>query len=358
MTAQHSPLKLAVVGVGHLGTQHARLYSELARDRASGIEFLGVFDVSESKALAAQKNHGGNVFPSLESVADAADAVSIATPTDHHFTVAQTFLSRGIHTLIEKPITQNVEQAESLCALARKNGCILQVGHVERFNPVIRFLEQSVQQPMFIEAHRLAPYQPRGTEVGVVLDLMIHDLEIILHLVKSPLKDVTAVGVPILSRSEDIANARLTFSNNAVANVTASRASIERMRKIRVFAPDLYVSLDYQKQNGTLIRKTKRGEKGKDRLGPTKGAILKEAARKLFGKAPDRMTVAELGDVEIVREALPLQKQEPLRLELQSFIECVRERKQPLVSGEQATEALRLATRITEMVKHNLPRIP
>jgi len=355
---KNSTLKLAVVGVGHLGTQHARIYGEMARNGASGVEFVGVFDVTESKAVAAQKNYGGKIFSSLESVAEAADAVSIATPTDQHFSVAQTFLSRGIHTLIEKPITQNVEQAESLCALAKKNGCVLQVGHVERFNPVIRFLEQSVQHPIFIEAHRLAPYQPRGTEVGVVLDLMIHDLEIILHLVKSPLKDVTAVGVPILSRSEDIANARLTFANGAVANVTASRASIERMRKIRVFAPDLYVSLDYQKQNGTLIRKTQRAKSAaRDRLGPTKTAILKEAARKLFGKAPDRMTVAELGDVEIVREALPLQKQEPLRLELQSFIECVREKKQPLVSGDQATEALRLATRITEMIKNNLPKL-
>jgi predicted dehydrogenase len=351
-------LKLGVVGVGHLGSHHARIYSELARDAAAGVEFVGVYDSDAAKAHSAKDKFGCHVFSDLNEIAAAVDAVSVAVPTDRHYEVAKIFLEKGRHTLIEKPISQSVTEAEALVKLARAHGCIVQVGHVERFNPVIRFLEQAVQNPAFIEAHRLAPYQPRGTEVGVVLDLMIHDIEVILHLVKSPLKDVVAVGVPILSATEDIANARLTFANGAVANVTASRASVERMRKIRVFASDLYVSLDYQNQTGTLFRKVRRSGAAPtaERIGPTRGDLLKAAAQKLVGKPAGRMTVAQVGDVEIVRESLPLEKQEPLRLQLQSFIECARGRREPLVSGEKATEALKVAMNIVEQIKRNTPR--
>lgn len=230
-------IKVGVFGVGALGQHHARIYAQLPET-----DLVGVYDVDQARAAQLAGQHGCRAFASMDELAASVEAASVVVPTHLHHQVALALMERGLHLLVEKPIASSTEEAEQMVARARTKGVILQVGHVERFNPVLAFLEQHAQAPRFIEAHRLAPFpppreglHPRGTEVNVVLDLMIHDLEIILHLVGAPVKDVRAVGVPVLSGSEDIANVRLLFANGCVANITASRISPERMRKIRVF---------------------------------------------------------------------------------------------------------------------------
>ncbi len=225
-------LRVGVVGVGHIGSNHARLYSQI-----DCVDFAAVYDVDLARANWIAKKFGATAAKSLGEFAELIDAASVATPTSTHFAVARPLLERGKHLLIEKPITENTTDASELAGLA-SNQLVLQIGHVERFNPVLSALEARLTHPRFIEAHRLSPYPDRSTDIGVVLDLMIHDLEIILHLVRSPVQSIDAVGVPVLSRSEDIANARLRFANGCVANVTSSRISPERMRKIRVFQED------------------------------------------------------------------------------------------------------------------------
>lgn len=309
-------VRVGVVGVGSLGRSHARIYAELP-----GAELAGVYDVDAARAAEVAARHGVRACATLAELAAAVDAASVAVPTPLHREVAGRLLESGVHLLVEKPITATTREAEELVALAQRHGRILQVGHVERFNPVLGFLEQVASRPRFIEAHRLAPFPPprpdlppRGTEVSVVLDLMIHDLEVILHLVRSGVREIRAVGVPVLSPSEDIANVRLLFENGCVANVTASRISPERMRKIRVFFEDRYVSLDYQNQSGEVFRKTTGG---------------------------------------IAREELSLEKGEPLAIELASFVRCVAARDRPVVSGEHAAEALRLAVAITQRMRED-----
>ncbi len=299
-------LRVGVVGVGHIGSNHARLYAEI-----SSAEFSAIYDVDLAKANAIAKKYRVTPAQSLDEFAEMVDAASIATPTNTHYEVARSLLARGKHLLIEKPITDNTRHASELAELATRDHLILQVGHVERFNPVLSALEARLTHPRFIEAHRLSPYPERSTDIGVVLDLMIHDLEIILHLVRSPVQTIDAVGVAVLSRGEDIANARLRFENGCVANITSSRISPERMRKIRVFQEDAYLSLDYEKQTGEIYRRAE-------------GRITREK-------------------VEIARE-------EPLKHQLASFIECARSGRQPRVSGFQAIAALELAMEITKRI--------
>jgi predicted dehydrogenase len=307
-------VRVGVIGVGSLGQNHARIYASLP-----AVELVGVYDADQARAQAIASLHGTRAFASVEQLAEAIEAASVVVPTDRHHAVACPLMERGLHLLVEKPIAASTAEAEDMVSRAQKKGVILQVGHVERFNPVLSVIEQSASRPRFIEAHRLAPYpppreglHPRGTEVSVVLDLMIHDLEVILHLVCSPVRDVRAVGVPVLSPSEDIANVRLLFENGCVANVTASRISPERMRKIRVFLEDAYLSLDYQNQAGEMYRKTARGIEPVD---------------------------------------VPIEKGEPLARELSAFAECVAEHDQPVVSGEHAAKALKLAAQITQMMR-------
>ncbi len=301
-------LRVGVVGVGHIGSNHARLYSQI-----DCVDFTAVYDVDLARANWIAKKFGATAAKSLEEFAKLIDAASVATPTSTHFAVARPLLERGKHLLIEKPITENTTDASELAGLAA-NQLVLQIGHVERFNPVLSALEARLTHPRFIEAHRLSPYPDRSTDIGVVLDLMIHDLEIILHLVRSPVQSIDAVGVPVLSRGEDIANARLRFANGCVANVTSSRISPERMRKIRVFQEDAYLSLDYEKQSGEIYRR----EAGK-----------------------------------ISREKVAIDREEPLKRELVSFIECASTGREPLVSGFQATVALKLAVEITKRIASN-----
>ena len=304
-------LKVAVLGTGSLGKEHARLYADLAA--AGRIEFVGVHDRNPEAARRVAEKTGATVFATMDEAAAAADALSIVTPTVTHFDLARQLLSRGKHLLIEKPMTDDAAQAAELVQMARQKNCVLQVGHVERFNPVFKYLESVATEPRFIETHRLSPYPARSTDIGVVLDLMIHDLDVVLAFVKSAVTSIDAVGIPVLSKSEDIANARLRFANGCVANLTASRVSPERMRKIRVFsggAMTSYVSLDYRAQEGFIYRIARDGEE--------ESSILKKLLR-----AKNSSIVSEFGGKKIVREPVPIEKGEPLRLELEHFIECV-----------------------------------
>ena len=299
-------LRVGVVGVGHIGSNHARLYSELP-----SVEFTSIYDVDAIRANTIGKKYDLIPAKSLEQFAEMIDAASIATPTSTHHKVAHALLSRGKHLLIEKPITENTRDASELAELAARERLVLQVGHVERFNPVLSALEARLKHPRFIEAHRLSPYPERSTDIGVVLDLMIHDLEIILHLVRSPVQSIDAVGVPVLSKGEDIANARLRFESGCIANITSSRISPERMRKIRVFQEDAYLSLDYQNQSGEIYRRV---------------------------------------DGRITRDKVAVEREEPLKRQLMSFVECASTGDAPRVSGFQATAALELAVEITKRI--------
>jgi len=307
-------IRVGVFGVGVLGEHHARIYSSIPE-----ASLVGVYDANAARAAEIATRFGTRSFESAEALSNEIEAASIVVPTDRHREVAGALLKKGLHLLVEKPLAARTADAEELVALAEKFKVILQVGHVERFNPVLNIFTTFESPPRFIEAHRLAPYPtprpglpPRGTEVSVVLDLMIHDLEVLLHLVRSEVKEIRAVGIPVLSPSEDIANVRLLFQNGCVANVTASRISPERMRKIRVFFDDAYVSLDYMNQSGEIHRRTATG---------------------------------------IQREEVPVKKEEPLRCELESFLACVEKRDRPRVGGEEAAEALRLAVDICQRMR-------
>ena len=239
-------MKVAVLGVGALGQHHARIYAEL--EQSGGVDFVGLYDPDAERAREIAKKNGVRALGSMDEVLDQADAVSIVTPTSTHFQLARQFLEADRHVLVEKPITDEALQAAELVQLAQVKDRVLQVGHVERFNPVFDYLQSVAKLPRFIETHRLSSYPARSMDIGVVLDLMIHDLDIVLAFVNSPVKEVDGVGVPVLSASEDIANARLKFENGCVANLTVSRVSPERMRKIRVFSggeTTSYVSVSY-----------------------------------------------------------------------------------------------------------------
>ena len=305
------PIRVAVVGVGHLGSIHARIYSQLQE-----AQLVAVCDLLPERASAAASQFNCLAVTDFRELLDRVDAVSIAVPTQAHFPVAKAFLSRGIHALVEKPITSTVREADQLLKLAEKGKAILQVGHVERFNATLRRVQDSLKEPRFIEVHRLAPFQPRGTEVGVVLDLMIHDIDLLLWLVKNPIRKVESVGVRVLTPFEDIANARITFRNGAVANLTASRISKDAMRKFRIFQPNSYISMDFLSQSVDLFRHQ---------------------------------------DGRIQHENLSISGEEPLKAELTSFIEAIRHRRPPPVSGREARDALAVALKITRLVHKNHP---
>jgi predicted dehydrogenase len=271
------------------------------------VELVGVHDSSPDTARKIAAKCKTRAFGSLEEMVDAVDAASIVTPTSTHLAIAEPFLKRGKHVLVEKPIAMDTGEARKLVDLAEKHGAKLAVGHVERFNPVLVALEERLGRPRFIEAHRLSPYPGRSTDIGVVMDLMIHDLEIILHLVRSPVTSVDAVGVPVLSKGEDIANARIRFANGCVANLTTSRISPEKLRKIRVFQDDAYLSLDYMKQEGEIYKRL---------------------------------------DGKITRDKIPVMKGEPLKNQLAEFVMNVRENTDPRVAGAHGFEALKLASQI------------
>lgn len=329
-----TPFRVGVIGTGSMGRNHARIFSELP-----GSTFSAVLDERPEVAAEIASKYNARPVTTLEEFADSVDAATIATPTVTHFDIAKKLLERGKHVLVEKPFVETPEQARELCALAQQRGLVLQVGHIERFNPVLSALEERLTHPRFIEATRLSPYPGRSLDVGVVLDVMIHDLEIILHLVKSPWVQVDAVGVAILSKREDIANVRIRFENGCVANITASRISQDKLRKIRLFQSNAYLSLDYQNQSGYLLRLAREDEKESSLIG------------KILGVAADATIVTEFAGKRIVREPVEVDKGEPLKRELADFVTCAKAGIQPKVSGREATAALELALEITRQIE-------
>jgi len=303
-------LKCGVIGVGYLGQHHARIYSEL-----EGAALAGIFESDADRAKEISERHQCPAFSTIEALAEACDAISVVVPTDRHHEVAVPLLKAGCHLLIEKPICETVEQATEILAAANGADALVQVGHIEHFNPVMSYLEKVVTKPKYITAERLAPYQPRGTEVGVVLDLMIHDIGVVLQLVGSEPVDVRSVGVSVLSKTEDIANARIEFANGCVANLNVSRVSSKKVREIRVFQSTGYLSLDFMNQAGHHV------------------AVGLEGLRK---------------------NEVPIEKGEPLKLELASFVESVKNRKDPKVGGELGKTALDLAIQITSQIRKTM----
>lgn len=331
-----SSFRIGVIGTGSMGRNHARIFGDLP-----DVKFTAVLDERAEVAAEVAGKYGARAFSTLTQFIEAVDAATIATPTVTHFEIARQLLENGKHVLVEKPFTETPGQAHELCVLAQQRGLILQVGHIERFNPVLPALEARLTHPRFIESTRLSPYPGRSLDVGVVLDVMIHDLEIILHLVRSPWVQVDAVGVAVLSKREDIANVRIRFENGCVANITASRISQDKLRKIRLFQKDAYLSLDYQKQEGYLLRLARDDEKESSLLG------------KLLGVATDASIVTEFAGRKIVREPVDVDKGEPLKRELADFVACARAGAQPKVGGREATAALELALEITRKIEGN-----
>jgi len=319
-----APVRLGVVGAGSLGYHHARIARDLP-----GLVFRGIFEANAERAGTVSRDLGIRAYPTLDALLDDVDAVSIVTPTPAHHAVAMRALARGKHLLIEKPITVTLEEADELLVLAERQGVLVQIGHVERFNRAIRAAQPLVDRPLFIDSDRLAPFNPRGSDVAVVLDLMIHDIDLVLTLIGGGVRDVTAAGVGVLTPSIDIANARVTFDSGAVATITASRVSKERMRKLRIFQRNGYLSLDLGAGTGELYR-------------------LREDV-----DLPALVTQAQ--PIEAFVERIPLEapEGEPLRLELESFAEALRGRAPVVVSGRAGREALAVALRIVADIERS-----
>jgi predicted dehydrogenase len=317
-----------VIGVGGLGQHHARILRDL-----QGPAFAGFYDSNAARAEKVAGELGVRAHSTLESLLDVVDAVTIVVPTPAHFAVAREVLGRGIHALIEKPIATTLEEADAMLALAQANGAIVQTGHVERFNRAIRAALPYVDAPRFIESDRLAPFNPRGADVAVVLDLMIHDIDLVHTLVGGSAVSVAAVGVPVLTPFVDIANARLTFDSGAVANITASRVSRERMRKLRIFQQSGYLSLDLASGEGEFFR--------------------------LRGDVDIAALAAAPLALEQFVERIPLRAEEaePLRLEFESFLAAVRGEAPVAVTGEEGREALAVALQIVADIERSLPAL-
>ncbi len=313
MTA--SRIRCGVAGTGSLGQHHDRIYASLP-----GAELAGIYEPDDVRAAEICARHACRRFATLEEMAQHCDAVSVVVPTNHHAAVALPLLQKGVHLLIEKPICVTLEEAARILDAAAKADRIVQVGHIEHYNPVMSFLEKTVTDARYITAERLAPFTPRGTEVGVVLDLMIHDIGIVLQLANSPVERIDAVGVSVVTRTEDIANARIAFRNGCVANLSASRVSLKKNREIRVFQNGSYLSIDFMQQKGHSVRVDPSAEGG------------------------------------FAKEDLPIEKGEPLAIELGSFVACVRERATPKVGGELGRSALEVALRITEQIRAGMAR--
>ena len=308
------PVRTAVIGVGYLGRFHAQKYAALPES-----QLVAVVDARPDARDKVAAEVGCRAVADYRDILGVVDAVSIATTTPAHFPIAQECLERGVHVLVEKPITETPDQARALIETAARRGCILQVGHLERFNSAILALEGVLGTPRFIESHRLAPFKERGTDVNVVLDLMIHDIDLIQSLVGSPIVSIDAVGTSVFSRELDIANARIRYANGCVANTTASRVSMKMERKLRLFQDDAYVSIDLQQKVLTIVRK------------PPAGAAV----------TPGQVSIEERS----------FEQGDALRFEIEAFLRSIREGRPPVVSGEDGLRALETAIRITELVQ-------
>ena len=318
MTPQVRPVRVGVVGAGALGYHHIRLLKNI-----EGAEFVGFYDHNPARAPIVAKELETTAFPSLESLLERVEAITVVVPTSAHVEVGLAVMERGIHALIEKPLADTLPGAEQLVQVARDRGLVLQVGHVERFNRAVRAAAPYLEEPRFLQTERLAPFQPRGTDVAVILDLMIHDLDLVLELVRSDVGEVRATGVPILTPHVDIANARVEFANGAVAIITASRVSRERTRKLRIFQPTGYFSLDLAQGSGHFYR-LKAGWQG---LGATQ---IEDIVEHVKLEAPEA---------------------EPLKLELESFLRAVRGDGDVVVTGAAGLQALALAYRVADAIE-------
>jgi predicted dehydrogenase len=319
MTAagQKNAIRVAVVGCGEFGRNHARVYKEI-----DGANLAGVFDSDPSRAAAFAAEFGTQAFASLDALRGAAEAVSVAVPTIAHAEVGCHLMEQGMDVLVEKPMAANLAEADALVECARRNSRILQVGHVERFNPAVLAVEPILSRPLFFEVHRLGVFTPRSLDVDVIYDLMIHDLDILLALVGEPVTEVKAVGIPVLTDKVDIAHARLEFAGGAVANVTASRVSTERVRKVRFFQQHEYISLDYARRDALRVCV--------DRPGP---------------------------EPQFDFQKLEAPAVEPLRAELEAFLDSVRTRRQPKTNGESGRAALELAVRVITSIQEHAARV-
>jgi predicted dehydrogenase len=321
-------ISVGVIGTGQLGSLHAKMFSTM-----DSVQLQGVYDLDSTRAEQVAAQYGTKAYARMEDLLDSVEAVSVATTTKAHFPVGRTALERGVHVFVEKPMTETIEQARILVELAEQKKRKLQVGHIERFNPAILALEPYRLKPMFIESHRLAQFNSRGTDVAVVLDLMIHDIDLILSLVQSRVKRIDANGVAVVSDSVDIANARLQFENGCVANVTASRISQNKMRKMRMFQHDAYISVDFQQGLAEVFRLVDEGDPD---LKPT--LMLGQIER----GAKKRLIVYEQPEVKDVNA---------LEFELQTFIESIRNDTPPPVSGRDGLQALEVAQEILQIIE-------
>lgn len=319
-------LKAGVLGAGHLGKIHLKLLTQSEK-----YDLVGFYDADENASEIIIKEFGYKSFPTMESLIQASDMVVVVTPTIHHYKCATKVIEAGKHLFIEKPITQTVTEAEKIRDLAKQHKVRGQVGQVERFNPAFMAIKDKISNPMFIETHRLAEFNPRGTDVSVVLDLMIHDIDIILSVVKSPVKTVSASGVSVLSETPDIANARIEFENGCVANLTASRISLKKMRKARFFQRDAYISVDFLEKKCEAVR-------------------MKDAPKELDDFAMV-LTNAEGKQKQIYFENPKVENNNAILDELESFAEAIKADRTPEVSLRQGTEALRVAMLIIENFK-------
>ena len=304
-----SALRTAVIGVGYLGNFHAQKYAAI-----QGVELVGVADSDASRAAEIASALGTTPYSDHHDLIGKVDAVSVVVPTQFHHAVARDFLAAGVHVLIEKPISVSIAEADELIAIADEKKLVFQVGHLERFNPVLVALEGVLIQPLFIESVRIAPFKPRGTDVNVVLDLMIHDIELIQHIVKSPVERIDAIGAPVFTGEEDIANARIAFENGCVANVTASRISLKSERKMRIFQRDAYITLDFQNR---------------------KVLVAQKGSGELFPGVPN-----------VKVDERELEASDALLSEIESFIAAIREGKPPQVRGRDGKMALETALKI------------
>ena len=306
-TKNSKKINLAIIGIGHLGAKHLKVLSKL-RDK---VNLVGVCDINRDRTERLARHYRARYFGDYRDLLGQVDAVDICVPTHSHFEIGRFFLNNGVHTFVEKPITHTLEEADALIALAQENNLKLQVGHIERFNSAFQGIKVFAKDPLFIESHRLNLFPNRSLDIGVVMDLMIHDIDIILGLVKAPIKDIQAVGANVLTPLEDIANVRLTFENGCVCNLTASRISDEVVRKIRIFLKETYISLDYVKQSAFIYKK--------------------------HGK-------------QILKHRLPIEREEPLKKELEAFIDCIINDQEPYVTGQDGREALKVALEISRKI--------
>jgi len=330
--SQGAPLPVGVVGCGRMGRLHARVYSQMP-----SVRLAGVYDLERGAGDSVAAEHRCRAFADLQSMLSEVRAVTIAVPTVSHAQVAEPFLQHGIACLIEKPLSQDVGEGRRIIELARRNGAVVQVGHIERFNPAVRAMERLRIEPRYIEVTRISPLTFRSIDVGVVLDMMIHDIDIVLKLARSDVADVSAIGVSVVGEVEDVCNARVRFANGCVASLTASRLAMKTERKLRIFSRDGYVSLDYQQRRGVVVHRS-----------GNLAAIRDAVARLRSGQIDD---ISQLNYADLVSiEQLQVDDVEPLRAQLESFVAAVREGTAPVVSADEGLAAVELAKRIVDAI--------